>query len=122
MEQTPTSTDFAFDIVHQNEYSRMELIVRTFFGQLYILLPHGFLLFFVAIASFVLGFIAWWAVLFTGVYPRSFFDFQVSLMRWTSRVTARMTHLSDGYPSFGMSGTDDKIILHVAYPEKLNQG
>lgn len=122
MEQTTTSTDFAFDIVHQSEYSRLELLARTFFGQLYILLPHAFLLFFVGIASYVLGFISWWAVLFTGVYPRSFFDFQVSLIRWSARVSARITHLADGYPAFGLSGTDDRIIVHIAYPEKLSQG
>lgn len=122
MEQTSNSADFAFDIVHQSNYSRIELIVRSFFGQLYIGIPHGFLLFFVSIASFVLGFIAWWAVLFTGVYPRSFFDFQVSLIQWTSRVTARLVHLSDGYPAFGMSARDERIVLHIAYPEKLSQG
>lgn len=122
MEQSNTSSDFAFDIVHQSNYSRIELIVRTFFGQLYIALPHGFLLFFVGIASLVLGFISWFAVLFTGRYPRSFFDFQVSLMRWSTRVYARMVNLSDGYPAFGLSATDDKIVLHVAYPEKLSQG
>jgi hypothetical protein len=122
MEQTPTSSDFAFDILHQSTYSRIELIVRSFFGQLYIGIPHGFLLFFVGIASFVLGFISWWAVLFTGVYPRSFFDFQVSLIQWTSRVSARFLHLADGYPAFGMSARDERIVLHIAYPEKLNQG
>lgn len=122
MEETTTSTDFAYDVVHQSNYSRLELLARTFFGQLYILLPHGFLLFFVGIGSFVLGFIAWWAVLFTGVYPRSFFDYQVNLIRWRMRVAARMTHLADGYPEFGMSKSDERVIVHIAYPEKLSQG
>jgi hypothetical protein len=122
MEQTSTPSDFAFDIVHQQKYSRGELILRSFFGQLYILLPHGFLLFFMNIAAFILGFISWWAVLFTGKYPRSFFDFQVSILRWTARVQARMLHLADGYPPFGMDAVDDKIVLHIAYPERLNQG
>lgn len=121
MEQTTTQPDFAFDIVHQDKYSRGELILRTFFGQLYILIPHGFLLFFIAIASVFLGFISWWAVLFTGRYPRSFFDFQVNFLKWTARVQARMLHLADGYPPFGMNAVDDKIVLHIAYPEKLSQ-
>lgn len=122
MEHTNTQPDFAFDIVHQNTYSRGQLLLRTFFGQLYILIPHGFLLLFVAIGSAFLSFIAWWAVLFTGVYPRSFFDYQVNMRRWAMRVQARMLHLADGYPPFGMHATDDSIVLHIAYPQKLNQG
>ncbi len=122
MEQTSTPSDFAFDIVHQDKYSRGELLLRTLFGQIYIMIPHGFLLFFMSIGSVVLGFIAWWAVLFTGKYPRSFFDYQVNLLKWNTRVSARILHLSDGYPAFGMEGTDDKTTVHVAYPEKLNQG
>lgn len=122
MEQTNTTSDFAFDIVHQNEYSRGQLILRTLFGQLYILLPHGFLLFFVAIGAAVLSFFAWWVVLFTGQYPRSFFDYQVNLIRWSTRIQARMLHLADGYPAFGMNGQDDKTVVHIAYPQKLNQG
>jgi hypothetical protein len=122
MEPTSTPSDFTFDIVHQDTYSRGELILRSLFGQIYIMIPHGFLLFFVSIGGFVLGFISWWAVLFTGKYPRSFFDYQVSLLRWNARVQARILHLADGYPAFGMDGTDDKVVLNIAYPEKLNQG
>src|ERR1044072_2604421 len=122
MEETTTPTGFAFDIVHQDKYSRAQLILRTLFGQVFILIPHGFLLFFVGIGSAILGFIAWWAVLFTGKYPRSFFDFQVSLLKWHARVQARMWNLLDGYPAFGLSGQDDKVILNIPYPEKLSQG
>lgn len=122
MEQTNIQTDFAFDIVHQDKYSRGQLLLRTFFGQIYILIPHGFLLFFIAIGSAFLSFLSWWAVLFTGKYPRSFFDYQVSFIRWAARVQARMLHLADGYPAFGMAGEDNNVVMHIAYPEKLSQG
>lgn len=122
MEETSTPATFAFDITHQEKYSRAQLILRTLFGQLFILLPHAFLLFFVGIGAVVLGFFAWWAVLFTGKYPRSFFDFQVSVLKWTARVQARMMHLSDGYPAFGMSAEDNNVTLNIPYPEKLDQG
>jgi len=120
-EPSPT-TDFAFNIVHQDKYSRGQLLLRTFFGQIYILIPHAFLLFFIGIGSAILGFIAWWAVLFTGVYPRSFFDFQISVLKWSARLQARIMNLSDGYPAFGLNAEDEKIILNIQYPEKLNQG
>lgn len=122
MEETTTQTSFAFDIVHQDKYSRGQLLLRALFGQVFILIPHGFLLFFVGIGSAVLGFIAWWAVLFTGKYPRSFFDFQVAFLKWNTRVQARILNLSDGYPAFGLTAQDEKIILNITYPEKLNQG
>ena len=122
MEETSTQPNFAFDIVRQDGYSRGQLLLRTLFGQIFILIPHGFLLFFVGIGSAILGFIAWWAVLFTGQYPRSFFDFQVSLIKWTTRLQARMLNLADGYPAFGMSAQDERVVVNIEYPQKLNQG
>jgi hypothetical protein len=122
MEQATAHSDFDFNIVHQERYSRGELVLRTFLGNLYMALPHMFLLFFITIASGILGFIAWWAVLFTGKYPRSFFDFHVSALRWTTRLQARLFNLSDGYPAFGMSAQDERIIINVAYPDRLSSG
>ncbi|MDI1355937.1 MAG: DUF4389 domain-containing protein [bacterium] len=122
MEQATTTTDFSFNIVHQEKYSRGELLLRSFFGFLYIIIPHFFLLALVGIASGVLGFISWWAVLFTAKYPRTFFDFQVSVMRWSNRVLARIMNLSDGYPAFGMNVQDERVTLDIAYPERLSRG
>ena len=122
MEQANTNGDFSYNIVHQETYSRGELLLRSFFGWLYIAIPHFFLLFFMAIASAVLRFIAWWAVLFTAKYPRSFFDFQVGLLRWSTRLVARLTNLADGYPAFGNSAVDERITVDVAYPETLSRG
>jgi hypothetical protein len=122
MEQVNPSQDFIFYIVHQDSYSRGQLLLRTFFGFFYIMIPHAFLLWFMTIASLFLGFIAWWAVLFTAKYPKSFFDFQLGLLKWSTRVSARMLNLVDGYPSFGLSGIDDRTNVHVAYPETLSRG
>ncbi|MCX7987508.1 MAG: DUF4389 domain-containing protein [Bacteroidales bacterium] len=111
-----------FIIKHQERYSRGELILRTIFGWLYMALPHGFLLFFAGLWSLVLLFFAFWAVLFTGKYPKSFFQYQVGLCHWTTRLNARMYNLSDGYPPFGLKKTDDAIELEIPYPEKLSRG
>ncbi len=111
-----------FDIRYQERYSRGELLLRTFFGWLYIGIPHLFLLFFVAIAALVLGFLAWWAVLFTGRYPRKFFNFQLRYLRWNARVEARLFHLADGYPAFGLDGVEPRVTLDVPYPERLSRG
>lgn len=111
-----------FDIKYQEQYSRGELLLRSLFGFIYIALPHMFLLLFVSIASQVLGFIAFWAILFTGRYPQSWFEFQVKVMRWNLRVNSRLYNLSDGYPAFGLNASDDYTTFDVTYPEHVSRG
>lgn len=107
---------------HQESYSRLELLLRTLFGALYIALPHGFLLFFVMIWSQILKIIAFWAILFTGKYPKSLFDFQAGLIRWGIRLSARLYNLSDGYPAFGIGGSDEYTSFEPEYPENVSRG
>lgn len=109
-------------IHHQETYSRLELLLRTFFGWLYIGIPHYFLLFFVSIWAAILIFIAFWVVLFTGRYPKNMYEFQAGLMRWGLRLNARIYNLSDGYPAFGIKAADEKVTLDLPYPEKLSRG
>ena len=80
MEETSQEPEFVFEIQHQEQYSRGQLLLRSFFGWLYIAIPHAFILFFMQIAPGILQFLAWWIVLFTAQYPKSFFDFQMG--RW----------------------------------------
>lgn len=107
---------------HQESYSRLELILRTLFGIFYIVIPHYFLLFFVGLWGAILRFVAFWIVLFTGKYPKSMFEFQVGLMRWSLRLSARMYNVADGYPAFGINGTDEFTELEVEYPERISRG
>ena len=109
-------------IQHQETYSRGQLLLRAFFGSIYIGIPHLFLLYFLMIWGAILSFIAWWAVLFTGKYPQSFFNYQLNLKKWSLRVSARLVHMADGYPAFGMSSTDTNTNIELAYPEKLSRG
>ena len=109
-------------IKHQESYSRGELLLRSFFGWIYILLPHGFLLMFMGIWSAILTFISFWAILFTGRYPQSFYEFQVGLQKWNLRVNARAMNLSDGYPAFGINAGDEFTSFDLPYPESLGRG
>lgn len=109
-------------IDHQESYSRGELLLRTFFGWLYIALPHLFVLLFISLWGAILQFVAFWVILFTGRYPQSMFEFQVGLMKWNVRLSARLYNISDGYPAFGIKGTDDLTNFEVAYPEKVSRG
>lgn len=111
-----------YDVIHQAKYSRGELLLRTFFGWFYIAIPHFFLLFFISIGAAVLIFLAWWVVLFTGRYPRGFFDYQLKTLRWQARVEARIVHLRDGYPGFGLDEQDSGVVLDIPYPERVSRG
>lgn len=108
-------------IKHQESYSRGSLILRSLFGSLYIALPHGFLLIFMSIASSIVGIINFWSILITGKMIRSMFDFQLNLMRWSLRVSARSMNLCDGYPAFGMTHNDTDVVLDIEYPEASNR-
>ena len=109
-------------IQHQENYSRGELLLRTFFGWIYIIIPHIFILMFVSLWGAILQFVAFWVILFTGRYPQSMFEFQVGLMKWNLRVSARMYNISDGYPAFGIKSTDENTDLDIPYPEKVSRG
>lgn len=109
-------------ISHQETYSRSELLLRSFFGIFYIMLPHMFILMFIQMWASILQFISFWIILFTGRYPESFFEFQVGMLRWNIRLNARLYNLVDGYPAFGINATDDETSLEVEYPEQLSRG
>jgi len=104
-----------FTVYHQEDYSRGELLLRTFFGFFYIVLPHAFILAFLALWSAILQFISFWVILFTGRYPENFFEYQVKYLRWSWRVNARILNLSDGYPAFGLDVEDESVEFDIPY-------
>ena len=66
-------------------------------------IPHFIILVFLGIAAFVCVVIAWFAILFTGRYPRSLFDFVVGVYRWSLRVSAyAFLLITDRYPPFSL--------------------
>ncbi|MGK2964713.1 MAG: DUF4389 domain-containing protein [Tepidiformaceae bacterium] len=66
-------------------------------------IPHFIVLFFLAIAAFVVVIIAWFAILFTGKYPAGLFGFVLGVMRWGLRVQAyAILLITDKYPPFSL--------------------
>ena len=67
-------------------------------------IPHYIVLLLLAIAALVAVIIAWFAILFTGRYPKALFDFVEGVFRWTLRVVAYAFLLAtDHYPPFRLN-------------------
>jgi len=65
--------------------------------------PHYFVLAFLYVGAFLAIVVAWFAILFTGRYPRELFDYLVGVGRWTNRVVAYAAILvTDEYPPFSL--------------------
>ncbi len=67
-------------------------------------IPHYVVLAFLDIAAVVVVIVAWFAILFTGRYPRGMFDFVQGVIRWHNRVVAyAFTLVTDRYPPFRLA-------------------
>ncbi len=87
-------------VEYPEKLSRGLVVLKGLFGLIYAGIPHGIILYFYGIAVSIVIFIAFWAVLFTGKFPKGMFDFVVGYMRWSLRLTTYLSLMRDEYPPF----------------------
>jgi hypothetical protein len=68
----------------------------------------------------ICAFIAWFAILFTGKFPRGLWDLCHMYMRWRAKAVAYLALLRDEYPPFG-DGDYPAVNFQLEYPESHNR-
>jgi hypothetical protein len=96
----PGAYPLTLDIPRADRQSRFRLFIRAF-----AILPNQIVLGFVQIALFFTTFIAWFAILITGRYPRGLFKFSVGVARWQHRSQAYQYLLRDEYPPYSINAS-----------------
>jgi Domain of unknown function (DUF4389) len=81
-------------------------------------IPHYIVLAFLYLATIIVVIVAWFAILFTGRYPRGIFDFVEGVIRWHNRVVGyALILVTDRYPPFTLSQRDAPPPAPASTPE-----
>jgi len=89
--------------------------------RLILVIPHLFLLVFLAVAALVIAFLGWWGALVTGLLPEFAANYLTGFMRWNLRVQAYLYLLTDAYPPLTLDDVPYPVRLMVPERQRLNR-
>ena len=90
--------DLNYDVEYPDRLSRWKLLL----WKLITSIPHFIVLAFLTLAAFVVVVIGWFAILFTGSFPRGLHGFVLGVLRWGARVEAYFQSLTDAFPPYSL--------------------
>ena len=105
-----------FEIEYPEQLSRWLIFVKWLLA-----IPHFLILYALSALANVITFVAFFAILFTGRYPRGLFDFVVNIYRWQENVFAYYALFRDEYPPFSWEAGKYPVTFEVDYPERLSR-
>ncbi len=103
-----------FDIEYPERLSRLLIFVKWL-----LIIPHLLVLWVLAVGFGLITFIAWFAILITGKYPRGMWDYALMYLRWSQNIGAYVTLMRDEYPPFAAGPYP--VHLDLEYPEHLSR-
>jgi hypothetical protein len=106
-----------YPVTFEADYVEKRSRLTTFFRWL-LVIPHAIVLAFYAIAAGVVVIIAWFALVFTGRWPRGMYDFVAGFFRYSTAVHGYFYLLTDDYPPFGPDVDSYPVRLNIAAPQE----
>jgi hypothetical protein len=116
MSGTGQAYPLVFDVEYPERLSRLLIFVKWLLA-----LPHWIILYGLGVLAGAITFVAWFAILFTGRYPRELFDLVVKSWRWQANVAAYVGLMRDEYPPFSWEEGRYPVRFQVEYPERLSR-
>ena len=116
MSTAETTYPLAFDVEYPEKLSRLLIFAKWLLA-----VPHWIILYALMAVAQAITVVAWFAILFTGRYPKGLFVFVVGIYRWYYNVIAYAALLRDDYPPFSLSAGQYPLTFHVEYPKRLSR-
>lgn len=112
----PSGYPLNLDVPYPESLNRWLPLVK-----LLLAIPHLLVISALDSVAQVLTLIAFFAILFTGRFPESMFNFVMGIRRWENNVNAYIFLMRDEYPPFSLDDGEYPLKFGVAYPERLNR-
>jgi len=116
MSTVETTYPLRFDVEYPERLSRLLIFFKGLLA-----IPHLIILYALMAVAGAVTVVAWFAILFTGRYPKGLFDFVVGINRWQNNVDAYVLLLRDEYPPFSLSAGQYPVTFDIEYPERLSR-
>jgi hypothetical protein len=116
MNTAESTYPLVFDVEYPERLSRWLIFVKWLLA-----VPHWIILYALMAVAQAITVIAWFAILFTGRYPKGLFVFVVGIYRWYYNVIAYAALLRDDYPPFSLSAGQYPLTFDVEYPGRLSR-